>query len=428
MIEVENISVFDLDGTLWKKNSHIFMLNIYFHTHFYTGLLARIFSRLFPEFWQKTIDRKFAEIPQSFVSDFDLSNFGIDASIKNILEKKKKNSTVVIVSNAPERIVQKASSFFGIEGFHAQAGKKLNVLQKHYKYKNMFVCTDNKTDSDLLESADEKLFIKKEMSAFEFFIPLVYSFKTRYKGLSGIGSFFVTSVLPTVVYFHIFVFNGSAIKNFASLFLSWFIINVIYEVGYIINDVYSVNNEAEPTQRLTKHELKFCKTKMLSVMNCRLFVVTVSYVLLVILELPLYLLSLACLFLMMFYLMHNSLSEKYRYISNFGLVALRFTAPFFIFPVEKNLIPILALFITLPCLKTLTYFLKKNCSKSESFLDNFQVFYFALVTLILFVSLSFVSVRNFFLCPAYSVFLLFYRIGVKVFRMSACSAEGGSWQ
>ena len=245
--------------------------------------------------------------------------------------------------------------------------------------------------------------------AFEFFIPLVYSFKTRYKGLSGIGSFFVTSVLPAVVYFHIFVFDGSAIKKFASLFLSWFIINVIYEVGYIINDVYSVNNEAEPTQRLTKHELKFCKTKMLSVMNCRLFVVTVSYVLLVILELPLYLLSLACLFLMMFYLMHNSLSEKYRYISNFGLVALRFTAPFFIFPVEKNLIPILALFITLPCLKTLTYFLKKNCSKSESFLDNFQIFYFALVTLILFVSLSFVSVRNFFLCPAYSVFLLFYR-------------------
>ena len=109
MIEVENISVFDLDGTLWKKNSHIFMLNIYFHTHFYTGLLARIFSRLFPEFWQKTIDRKFAEIPQSFISDFDISNFGIDASIKNILEKKKKNSTVVIVSNAPERIVQKAS-------------------------------------------------------------------------------------------------------------------------------------------------------------------------------------------------------------------------------------------------------------------------------------------------------------------------------
>lgn len=424
MVEVENISVFDLDGTLWKKNSHIFMLNMYFHTRFYTGLIARIFSRLFPGFWQKIIDRKFAEIPQAFVSDFDLSNFGIDASIKNIFEEKKKNSTVVIVSNAPEGIVQKASSFFGVEGFHAQAGKKLNVLQKHYKYKNLFVCTDNKTDSDLLESADEKLFLKKEISVFEFFIPLFYSFKTRYKGLSGVVSFFVTSVLPTVVYFHVFVFEGSAIKNFISLFFSWLIINVIYEVGYIINDVYSVNNEAKPKQRLTKNELKFCKAKMLPAMNCRLFVITVSYVLLLSLGSPLYLLSLACLFLMMFYLAHNSLSQKYRYISNFGLVALRFTAPFFIFPVERNLMPILALFITFSCLKTIIYFIRRNCGKSKSFVDNFQIFYFALISLILFVSLSFVPVRNFFLCPAYSVFLLFYRICIKVSRVSARSTEG----
>ena len=68
MMTVKNISVFDLDGTLWQKNSHLLILNSFFHTGFYTGLFARFFSYFFKSTWQHKIDRKLQRIPSSFIS------------------------------------------------------------------------------------------------------------------------------------------------------------------------------------------------------------------------------------------------------------------------------------------------------------------------------------------------------------------------
>lgn len=41
---VEKVAVFDLDGTLYHKNSHIEILNYYYNTSFFTSILFRIFS------------------------------------------------------------------------------------------------------------------------------------------------------------------------------------------------------------------------------------------------------------------------------------------------------------------------------------------------------------------------------------------------
>ena len=105
MMTVKNISVFDLDGTLWEKNSHLLILNSYFHTGFYTGLFAKFFSYFFKSTWQHKIDKKLQEVPSSFIEKFDITEFKINTKIWKLLEDKKKNSRVVFISNAPEQIV-----------------------------------------------------------------------------------------------------------------------------------------------------------------------------------------------------------------------------------------------------------------------------------------------------------------------------------
>ena len=90
MMTVKNISVFDLDGTLWEKNSHLLILNSFFHTGFYTGLFARFFSYFFKSTWQHKIDRKLQRIPSSFIENFDISEFKINTKIHKLLEKHNK--------------------------------------------------------------------------------------------------------------------------------------------------------------------------------------------------------------------------------------------------------------------------------------------------------------------------------------------------
>lgn len=410
MTETEDISVFDLDGTLWKKNSHLVLLNAYFNSNFYTSFFARIFSRLFPTLWQNNIDKKFDEIPQSFILEFDIKELELNPKIISLLEEKRKTSKILLISNAPEKIVQRASLYFNAEGIHADIGKKSETLEK-YKYRNLFVCTDNKSDSDLLEIASDKLFIQKEFPSACFYIPMIYSFKTRYKGLA---SFFITSILPLLVYFNVFVSHINKGRNFISLLFSYLITNLIYEIGYILNDVYPSAKEKNPTNRLMGSELSFCKDKIVSIISVRVVYITLLFILLVTMRVAVILFLIASFSLMVCYVVHNNISPKYRFITNFILVSLRYISPFSIYRIEENTAAIIQLFLTVPFLKTNTYILKKNFKASEKFLDTFQLIYYCLLTCFFIISSNFFGGELF--CLLLSLFLFLYRFFIKIFR------------
>lgn len=415
MRTVKNISVFDLDGTLWEKNSHLLILNSYFHTGFYTGLFARFFSHFFKSTWQHKIDKKLQEIPSSFIENFDITEFKINIKVKKLLEDKKKNSKVVFISNAPEQIVHKAANYFGVDGFHADTGEKSDILQENFNYEKLFVCTDNKSDADLLEIADDKVFIKKAEKK-KFYIPLLYTLNTRYIGILGFLSFFITSVFPSILYFHIFITDENINQSGISFLCSYLIINSIYEIGYVINDVYSLRKEKSPTLRLSKQELEFSENNILRIINIRLLFIILLYAILICLDTARPLFYISCLLLMSIYLVHNNINSRYRFLSNSLLVTFRFLAPFLIFPLQMNAESFISLFITLPLLKTATYLFKKNFNRSERFLDNFQLIYYFVLSFV-FALCSFVlddkKIQVSFIC---SLALFLYRCSVSLLK------------
>lgn len=154
MLKIENIAIFDLDGTLWDVNSHYELLNLYYKTRFWTSIIYKSFCKIFPKIGEKLRDLFFLKVSDSFIEKI---NFDFNYKIVNKLEEKQNNGyTVFIVSNAPrEIIIKNAAKRLNVNYICAPIGKKLETVNKIYSYKKMYVCTDNKTDLDLVEASSE---------------------------------------------------------------------------------------------------------------------------------------------------------------------------------------------------------------------------------------------------------------------------------
>ncbi len=162
-MDIPKIAVFDLDGTLWRINSHLSILNEYYQTHLFTSLGAKIVSKVSYHFFEKILYRYYAEIPQEFIENF---NPPFQESALRILNKSREAGFVpLIVSNAPCEIVCQAAKRLKMDYLCAKRGKKAKEFEANYRYNVLMVCTDNKTDCDLLNIAE---------------IRIIYPYKNRY--------------------------------------------------------------------------------------------------------------------------------------------------------------------------------------------------------------------------------------------------------
>jgi hypothetical protein len=153
-----SIAVFDLDGTLWVENSHLYILNQYYKTSFFNSIYFKILYKIFPWKMQTYIDRKIAPVPKDFI---DGLNYTYNRDVLELLHKKEKEcDKVLIITNAPAQIVAFASSKFSVTALHAPIGKKLNVLREYCSYNSLFVCTDNRSDHDLIKASNSFCFLE----------------------------------------------------------------------------------------------------------------------------------------------------------------------------------------------------------------------------------------------------------------------------
>lgn len=166
VIKVGKLAVFDLDGTLYKVNSHIEVLNMFYKGRYRT-FFFRLWALFFPNAYQKHINKAFSKIDQDFIESV---YFERRESAINLLKLRiNEGFYPVIVSNAPVEIVELAGKYFNIDF------RRTDIAMKHlalndFEYKELFVCTDNVTDLDILSVADFSVIYVKESRKKEFSI------------------------------------------------------------------------------------------------------------------------------------------------------------------------------------------------------------------------------------------------------------------
>lgn len=167
----DKIAVFDLDDTLYISNSHIEILSRYYDTKFFKSIAFRIIGKFLPTIHLYIMNKLYFRIPDSYKIKFTLP-FNRDITAL-LFEKKREGYKVIIVSNAPTELIKVASKRLGVDYIKADFSQKGKELCRIYSFGKLFVCTDNKTDIDLLKLADEAVVTckNKHKSYFEKKVP-----------------------------------------------------------------------------------------------------------------------------------------------------------------------------------------------------------------------------------------------------------------
>lgn len=146
------LAIFDLDGTLYLKNSHLEILNNFYKTEFYTSKIFKIFYRIFPHKIQNYLIDKYNKIPKDKKENYILP---FRRSAIELLSRKKEDGfKIIIISNAPYELVKSAANYLKVDFKHSEIGKKHKLISRD-TISDLFVCTDNITDIELIKLADE---------------------------------------------------------------------------------------------------------------------------------------------------------------------------------------------------------------------------------------------------------------------------------
>ena len=129
-----------------------------YQRYIYKSLILKIFYKIFPKYTLKILKKQYDLIPNNFKRSFILP---FRESALRLLEKKRREGyKIIIISNAPFRLVENAAKKLNVTFEIANIGEKDKVLKKYF-YKKLMVCSDNTTDINILKLANEKyIYIK----------------------------------------------------------------------------------------------------------------------------------------------------------------------------------------------------------------------------------------------------------------------------
>lgn len=147
----DKLAIFDLDGTLYKGNSHIEYLSLRYRTMLFKTYIWKLFSWMFPALSMKIIwylYKNKKDKAHEFLLPFRKETMEI------FDEYKREGWTIAIVSNAPSELLIKPAYILQVNAYRANQNEKLAFVKKKFDYKKLFVCTDNTSDIDLVNGAD----------------------------------------------------------------------------------------------------------------------------------------------------------------------------------------------------------------------------------------------------------------------------------
>lgn len=192
----------------------------------------------------------------------------------------------------------------------------------------------------------------------KFFIPLYYSFLTRVKKIETKISYIFIVLVPNFYLYFLMLKSKNQNLNLLIFFISFLILNLIYEVGYIYNDVYTVQYEKDPTIRLNLEDNTKLKKLYPLMISFRFTIVGIGINIIKYLDkdLNIFLFMGMLLGLYVVYSLHNYYRGIINIFTMFLLIIFKYLSIPLLFLKEKRDINLLLLFIlTLPLARAILY-------------------------------------------------------------------------
>lgn len=171
-------------------------------------------------------------------------------------------------------------------------------------------------------------------------IPYYYTLKTRCKDKISKITYILSNIIPIILYNITILKEEKLIYIFLnSIFVLCSYIS-IYEIGYIYNDVITIEKEENPTLRLKSKDLNIIKENLENIFLSKVFI---SIFLMIIIKLiaqkiNIFLYFILCISTLLVYYVHNNVrNTKINYLTFFLLSTLRFFTPISLFLFKESI-------------------------------------------------------------------------------------------
>ncbi len=250
------------------------------------------------------------------------------------------------------------------------------------------------------------------------FLPGLYFVETRLKGLTQKISWIIIYLIP-IFTFYFWNISKVTVSSSIALVLAIILVNLIYENGYIQNDVWTTRRESKPTQRLSELDSDFIFKHAVLIFSVRLlWFVVLTAALSMIVKLSYFIHFIYGIILLQgIFSTYNLFRSKVNLYLILPLSYLRFYLPLLILvSINDNLYFLLSLFLLYPVPKFLEFCKQPRygmhlVSKIVGNIDRFRVFYYLFLIVIS-------SVIFYFSNIPHSDFLLFISTFYFLYRLS----------
>lgn len=248
---------------------------------------------------------------------------------------------------------------------------------------------------------------------FKYYIPLIYTYKTRYNSILRFLSFLFFTCLPS---FYIVIINNKInIQLIISYIVTFIAMYSLYECGYLFNDIVTINFEKNPTLRIEQKYIKIIPKHLENMLTVRLAIVVLGCFWLYQFTINIKEFCITLLLLFITYSLHNFYRDRTNIVTMFLLVFLKnflLVIPFI--PTHEFLEAGLIIIITIAAIRTYEFATKErfNLKINIKNIDLFRIEYYIMATLIVSILETMDYLNNNYMLLM--MLFLFYRIVVYI--------------
>ncbi len=159
------------------------------------------------------------------------------------------------------------------------------------------------------------------MIMFKYYIPLMYTYVTRYKTVFRFLSFLFFTCLPS--FYIVVVNNNISFQLIVNYIVTFIVMYSAYEVGYLFNDIVTIQFEQNPTLRINKKYIDILPKHLENMLTVRFAAIVIGCFFLqnYVFNIDIFIVALLLLFIT--YSLHNFVRSRINIITMFLLVLLK---------------------------------------------------------------------------------------------------------